>query len=140
MKYVVDASVVIKWFSIQSEPHIQEADRLVSLLGENKIILLAPDFLLLEISNVLMRAKGWSGEQVCAGIEKLYELGIHIIGFNIQILNESLAVAHKYRLSVYDALYIGLAKLEKAVLISDNSKHHGKITDGTVIMLEDFGE
>lgn len=44
----------------------------------------------------------------------------------------------KYQIAAYDALFVATAKDTDCKLISDDSKAHGKIIDGTAIMLENY--
>jgi predicted nucleic acid-binding protein len=47
-------------------------------------------------------------------------------------------ICQEYGLTAYDALYVATALEEDCQLISDNIKGHGKITDGTIVMLENY--
>ncbi len=47
-------------------------------------------------------------------------------------------ISYTYNLTAYDSLYVATAQEENCQLISDDRKGHGKITDGTVLMLEDY--
>ena len=44
----------------------------------------------------------------------------------------------EYNMASYAAYFLALAQYEDCRLISDDQKAHGKITDGTVLMLEDY--
>ena len=51
--YVIDASVVIKWFSESNEDDLIKAELLRNDYLDRKIYLIAPDILISEISNAL---------------------------------------------------------------------------------------
>ncbi len=44
--YVIDASVVIKWFSKDREKHREESLKIIRLIKEEEITVFAPKFLL----------------------------------------------------------------------------------------------
>lgn len=50
--YVLDASVILKWFI--EEEGSKKADRLLDAYNAGKIAITVPDFLILEVSNVLI--------------------------------------------------------------------------------------
>ncbi len=138
MIFVLDASVVIKWFTKEGEDHLQEADNVLEMLDRRKIGLVEPDLLWMEIANVLVMAKKFTLEQVDSALARLDELNIRMKRVDREVVGRAVETSTRYGISVYDGVYVATAVMEGAVLVSDNPKHHSKIKDGVVMMLKDL--
>lgn len=138
MHYVVDTSVVLQWFHKSGELHPREARQILDDLRAGRIGISIPDMLPLELLNVFIKGKGLSVEEANKSLEDLFEMPVKIIGISLPILEESSRAMKQYNLASYDAYFLALAKYEDCKLISDDNKAHGKVKDGTVIMLDQY--
>ncbi len=138
MNYVVDTSVVLKWFHKNGELHLKEAGQILDDLRFGRINISIPDILPLELLNALIKGKGLSTDEIRETLNDLFEMPIKIIEVSLPILEESSKLMLKYNLASYDAYFLALAKYEDCKLISDDQKAHGKVKDGTVIMLGQY--
>lgn len=138
MNYVIDTSVVVQWFHKSGEAHPKEARQVLDDLRASRIDISIPDLLPLELLNVFIKGKGLSVKEADRSIKYLFEMPIKIIGISLPILKESSKLMKNHDLASYDAYFLALAKYEGCKLISDDQKAHGKIKDGTVIMLEQY--
>ena len=114
MRYVVDASVVVKWFA--PEEMSDAADTL--LTGEHELC--APDFVLVEAANVFWK-KVRSGEMTDAKAdEALLALSAGAIELRATppLLPRALEMANSIGHPVYDCIYIAAAEAWPAVLIT----------------------
>lgn len=109
MKFVVDASVALAW-SLPDEAS-QEADHILSLVEEHGAV--APVLFKAEVANVLSlaaREKRITPETCEAALAALSDLGV---AFDIECLervwSEVIELADRFRLSIYDALYLEVA-------------------------------
>jgi predicted nucleic acid-binding protein len=104
-RYVVDASVVAKWFI--PEVHSDAALRIL----EDAADLLAPDLLVAELGNVLWKKvrlgelRALEGREILAAFEAA-PLRIHP---SSPLLELAFEIAITTRRSVYDCLYVALA-------------------------------
>lgn len=75
--YVLDASVVIKWFS--EEEYTDKAVKLRDdfFKGENELVV--PDLLLYEVSNALRYNPNFDETDVVEAVGSLFDMGISII-------------------------------------------------------------
>ncbi len=115
---IVDASVAVAWFV--KENH---SDAALSVLDERHQ-LHAPDFLLLEIDNVLwnwVRRKIISLSESDEIREGLRSFPIHTHAFT-QLLDSAYAIANETGATVYDCLYIALAVLLKGAVVTTDEK------------------
>lgn len=136
--FILDTSVVLQWFHKSGELHPEKARRILDDLRAGRIGVSIPDMLPLELLNVLIKGKGLSTDKADKTLIDLFEMPIKIIGISLPILKESSKLMKEYNMTSYDAYFLALAKYEECTLISDDQKAHGKITDGTVLMLEDY--
>lgn len=136
--FVVDTSVIVQWFESKDELHVIKAKKLLKDLQFDKINILIPGSLPLELLNALLVGKKCPLEKVNLAIERLFELSIKIAEVNSSVLQITSNLMTQYNLTSYDAYFLALAKYEDCKLISDDDKAHGKIKDGTVIMLDQY--
>ncbi len=138
MNYVLDTSVVLQWFHKSGELHQKQARRILDDLRLGKINIVIPDILPLELLNAYIKGKSLSTKEANQTLKDLSEMPIKIIGVSLPVLEETAKLMEKHNLASYDAYFLALAQYEECKLISDDQKAHGKITDGTVLMLEDY--
>lgn len=118
--YVVDASVVVKWYV--EEVHSDAAGRL--LAGDHQF--LAPDLLPVEIANVVWKKvlRGEltepEGENI---LRALMTSGVRIRSSS-DLLVPAYAAAVQTRCTAYDCLYLALALREGARLITADRRLH----------------
>ena len=117
-RYVIDASVAIKWFL----PEIDDDKARTLLTGNHE--LLAPDLLYAEVSNILWKRyqRGElsfdEAQAVLAGLKS-----IKITAHPIAPLSESaLEIACQLGRTAYDSLYLALAVIENAVLVTADER------------------
>jgi len=112
--FIVDASVAAKWFV--EEEHGEAA---LSILNEiNQLH--APDFLLLEIDSIICK---WTRRGIVTPAEGIgvrdalrrYPIQHHPF---ISFLDSAFAIAHQTGESIYDCLYVALAPLLKARMVT----------------------
>lgn len=114
---VVDASVVIKWFV--EEPGSAEAR---ALLGRGDV-LLAPSLLLVEVANVawkLHRRGAITEEHARLLVDAIPRVLSHVV--STEDVGAALQIALQLGHPVYDAVYIALAEVEGALLVSDDRR------------------
>ena len=115
MKLVVDASVAAKWFF--AEANSQEAHQ---LLGP-RIRLHAPDFILIELTNVICkktRLKQISSIQPYIDRLALLPNAVLLSPSNDGLLMRAAAMAAEIGHSVYDCLYLACAEEQNAPIIT----------------------
>ena len=124
-RFVVDASVAIKWFV--PEVHQEAARRLLREGFE----LLSPDLIRAEVGNVLW--KKWRRGELSAGGGGAILRGFG--GFPLRIrTSESLmesawAVAERFGRSFYDGLYVALAVETESSLVTADSRLYNALRE-----------
>ncbi len=120
-RYVVDSSVVFKWFSTEGEQSVAEALELLAAHGRAEIRLSAPALMPFEVLNAL-RCAGLDAGQLRRAAESLTELEVELVVPDGELLVESGRIALQEGLTVYDASFVALAKLCDCELVSADRK------------------
>lgn len=110
---VLDASVVARfWFDEQDIELARAAAVFLQARAEGRIDIHAPDLMLCEVGNVLwkmVRFEGWPPVAARRAAKQLLGLGfrLHPAGRDLET---ALAVSLDHGVTVYDALYVALAR------------------------------
>ena len=118
LKAVIDASIVLKWFSEEREEAVNQARQIYQFLRDNKIAFYAPQFLLVETLNILAKKKQISPALQKKAMRLLTTSGITFTSLSPQNTISLVAVIKKHDLTAYDALYIALAQEKKCRLLT----------------------
>lgn len=118
MTLIVDASVAVKWL-------VDEPDRLAarSLLDRNEQ-LQAPDFVFVEVANVLWKKvsrRELTAEQAAEGVDSLPRLFEVVVPSSL-VLGRALQMAIELNHPVYDCLYLACAERAGADLVTTDSR------------------
>ena len=136
--YIIDTSVILKWFNQKNEERINIAKQIYDDMIDGKITIIIPTLLQIELINVLLTAKKLPSAEIKKILNDLILLPLIIKEPTQKVFEETLDIMKLFSLAAYDALFLAMAKQEKCKLISDDRKGHGKIMDGSVIMLKDY--
>ena len=122
MKYVIDASVALKW--VLPEINSDKALRLRSNFQAAIHELLSPDIFSIEVANTLARAER-------NGVIPVGDADVHLAGILSTstplhsyrpLLRRALAIAKAARHGVYDCVYVALAERENCELVTADDK------------------
>lgn len=105
---VIDASVILKWFIQENDSNKAAEIKKAHTIGSSCIAI--PDLALYEIGNALRYKLEFSNHEVASCITEIYDLGIDIIGPNMEMLAEVTEISRRYDITFYDAVYIALSK------------------------------
>ncbi len=121
-RLVVDSSIVIKWFI--PEPHSEEANQILTLYQNGKLLLYAPDLLYAEIGNIVWKKQQFQGlsDRDAHEILALFgELDLTIFP-SATLLERAYTIATNYKRTVYDSLYVALSLQESCPFITADQK------------------
>ena len=120
MKYIVDASVALKWF-LPDEPGAAVAARLVEIA---ELELLAPEWIVPEVCNAVWkmvrsnRISRAQGELIIVGLPMFFTRLVAVVAEASRAVEIALAIDHP----VYDCFYIALAERENALLVTADDR------------------
>lgn len=135
-KLIIDASVTVKWFSI--EEHTQGARFIAEQAQTGKVLLFAPELLLYEVVNALWKGKKFEHARLAAALDLLLESGVELLKLDRQLGLEAIRFMISYDLTFYDATYAGLASLMNIPLITTDAKLKAKAKEIEVLTLKDL--
>ena len=127
MKLVIDASVVIKFYV----PEIlsDRAQEVMSLVADGELMLLAPDLLYPETGNILwkkQRLHELTPDEVEEIVDAITSLPIKI-EHSRQIMPLSVSIALQSGITVYDAMYVAVARIYETRMITADRRLVGAL-------------
>jgi predicted nucleic acid-binding protein len=108
--YVVDASVLVKWFLHEKEADRDRALALRDLHISRRSTIFIPQLALLEVLNAVRFSPKADEEDGEMALETLHDLHLETKPPEIDLLRKANAIAWGYKITIYDALYVGLAE------------------------------
>ncbi|MGH4015409.1 MAG: type II toxin-antitoxin system VapC family toxin [Pseudonocardiaceae bacterium] len=132
---VVDASVALKW--VVTEPGSDEAATLLDEMTAGTVALLAPEHLVGEVVNGLRKRvaqKILTAEDACAALEAISHLELTFVGGAGRWFR-CLPAALDWGITVYDALYLLLARDFDAELVTADERLHTAATGMPIRLL-----
>lgn len=117
---VLDASVAVKWF--HEEPDTKQAEILQERIVRGEVHAIVPPLLFYEVMNALVLKAGSEVEEIIAAHNVLRQLPLQIVEVIGGLMADAILLAHKYHLSMYDAVYVALAVFTDATLITADKK------------------
>ena len=127
MNLVIDASVLIKFYI----PEIlsDRAERLLAKVEKKEIDLLAPDLIYPEVGNILWKKQRLK-ELTRPEVEEITDAILLLllkIEASTSLLPLAVDIAIAYGITVYDALYLSLAKVFETTVITADRKLVGAL-------------
>lgn len=122
---VVDASVGVKWLAIFAEEEF--ADHARSLLDRRtmgQMLLLVPDLFWLEISSALCKAvrrNKCTTTEANQALSEMQQLPLQTLS-STKLINSAQEIAIQYGRSIYDSVYVALARASRSELVTADEK------------------
>ena len=106
--FVLDSSVIVKWFVEEEFTNKALLFRQALLVG--KIEIVASDLILYEIPNALKFSQKLNEEDIKKVISSLFGIGMEITVPVRRILDSAIDLSFKFSITLYDAYFIALAE------------------------------
>jgi predicted nucleic acid-binding protein len=113
---VIDSSVAAKWFLLD-EPGATKAHELLLAHRDESVALVAPALLPLEVVNALA-CRGLMESDLLDAVAALDAVDLLIAPLDRSLLSASVRVASEDGMTVYDALFVALAEMLGATLVT----------------------
>jgi predicted nucleic acid-binding protein len=117
--YVVDASVVAKWFN-RGEEFENESDKLRIAWVNDEIQLEAPAFLPFEVANSIWKNPNVGTKKAGSLLRSLIEISPRLHDLE-GTAEQAMSIARRRRVTFYDASYLALAKVRSLTLVTADS-------------------
>jgi predicted nucleic acid-binding protein len=122
---VVDTSVIVKWFLPEEDS--EQALLLRDNYLEGSLGLIAPDLMLSEFANVLWKRRAVIDKDTSLlMLQDLLALGIDIVPSD-GLLALAYSLAWQYDRTVYDSLYLALAKSRSCGMITADERLYNSV-------------
>lgn len=132
--YVIDASVIIKWYVDE-----QDSDKALKILEDYEAetySIVIPDLAVYEVANVLRCNSQFTADEAKKSLWALSKLNLDLISPVPAVIQPAIDIAYKKDVSLYDAVYVSLAKEIGYYFITADAKLCEKLSDfGNVKLL-----
>ncbi len=138
--YIVDASVVLKWVLVD-EIYQENADKLKQDFLNGATRLFAPSFIVQETANALwiaVKQKRIQQNDAKDALEFLENTQLKLYELDWTEVSQSLEIACKFDIAVYDAAYLFLCNKIGAQLITADNKLFEKAKEYKIIHIKDI--
>jgi len=116
--FVLDTSVILKWFSEFEESDLDRALQLRQAMGEGTVFFIVPDLLFYELANTLRHNPNFSMKDVEQAVQSVFEMELEVKGVDQQVMADAISLAFTHHLTVYDAYFVALARKERKPFIT----------------------
>jgi predicted nucleic acid-binding protein len=117
-EFVLDTSVVLKWFVNEDEQNVREARAVREAYLHNVCSIRSPDFLLLELTNALKAGRKFSREEVGLILQSVRDLELRLEAVRWETLARAVDIASQHRVAIYDSYFLAAAIESDAVLVT----------------------
>ena len=104
---IIDASIAVKWF--HEEVDSKQAEALQERIVKGEVRAMVPPLFFYEVANALMFKARSEAEQVSLAHQVLRSMPLQVVEVIYTIFPDAIHIARKYKLSVYDSVYVALA-------------------------------
>ncbi len=119
-KVVLDSSVVVKWFT-KEEGSLSALEILDSFIDESLPITVS-ELMFYEVANALRYKPDFSREEVQDCISHLLQLELEVRELDEALISESARIAFDGEVTFYDAVPIGIARLDRTQCVTADRK------------------
>lgn len=132
LKYVVDASIIVKWFS-RFEQDVESSEKLLNSHIEGASMLVSSSLVLYEVCNALRFNPNFSEKDVSRAVTNLLKLELELVDFS-EVFGPAIELAFSHDITIYDAAYIAVSRTHHIPLITADYKLLAKIKDLPLVM------
>lgn len=137
--YILDTSVVVKWFSGYIEDNNDTALRLRQNILQGEYAVIVPDLLFYEFANALRYNARFHVKDVHDAVKSVADMGFHVKGIEPDTLARAIEIAYKYNVTVYDTYFFALAQIENKPMITADYRFVERMKGfKNIIKLSDF--
>lgn len=124
--YVLDTSVVVKWFG-WDEGDSGNALRLRQGLLEGSCAVTVPNLMFYELANALRHNRNLTAGDVKAAVDSVFDMGLEVREAGKQVTAHAIDLAFRFGVTVYDAYYLALSQAEKKPFVTADYRFLARI-------------
>lgn len=135
---ILDTSVIFKWYVKTNEADTAKADLILKRFSEGTDVIKVPELVIYELANALYYCQRLTLKEKAEAMTNFFDLGVAIIAICEDDILYSFQIAQKHQITIYDAVYLSLAKRLQDLLITANPKHQKLGKGYQVVFLKDY--
>jgi predicted nucleic acid-binding protein len=120
---------------VKEEEYTEIAVKLKRDLVEGLNNVIVPDSILYEIANVLRFTEGFDEDLIKKSLESFIDLEVDIVIPTMEIIELAVKLSYEYKIAVYDAVFIALAKLINGIFVTADKKLYEKVKELNLLSL-----
>src|SRR3972149_5341906 len=138
-KYILDASVIIKWYYFENESDLEIANYIHEKVIRDEIIIASPDLMIYEVLNFFIFKLKIPYSKIADMLSELNDI-IFIISTDISIQKKAFEISRKIKNPIYDSVYLALSESLDCPLITadDKLKQAAGKENYSVLLLPEF--
>jgi len=117
-EYIVDTSVVLKWFVQSGESDWRQARELRAAYVQKRCTLSCPEFLVLELANALKTGKRFTTAEIKVISESFRAFSLALQPLRWSTLDKAVDLASSFKTAVYDSYFLASAIDSGSVLVT----------------------
>jgi predicted nucleic acid-binding protein len=121
-RYVIDTSVVVKWFSSYDEGDLDHALHLRRQFAEGECSMIVPDLLFYELANALRFNPRFTPADVRRAVGSVIGMGFVVREASLEMLSLAVETAYDRGATVYDACFAAVAQMENGALVTADDR------------------
>lgn len=138
-KYILDTSVVIKWFNKYDESDLEKALNLRYEILESKCLITIPDLLFYELGNALKYGAHFSIKEIREAVNSVFEMEFDVKTIDKTVMERAIEIGFKHNVTIYDAYFLALSQTENKPFVTADYKFIERIKSfKNVIRLADI--
>ena len=136
--FLLDSSVLIKWFSPEADHQLARRLRQDYLEGACELII--PDLALYEVANALRYSGRFVATEIALQVQSIVEMELTILPLQLSVLATAIELSLARGTAVYDSYFVALAKATGTFCVTADEKLYRKVQDlGFVKLLRELG-
>ncbi len=120
MNYLLDSSVIAKWFL--DEPGSNRALNLQHRYLSGSLSLFYAQLSLYEVANALLYSREFKATEVADATAALAALNMQQLGFEERALSKAIIVSGQYGIAIYDSYLVTLAEMHHLIFLTADRK------------------
>ena len=125
--FVLDTSVILKWFSEFGESDLDRALHLRQSMLERTVFFVVPALLFYELANALRHNPNFSKKDVEQALHSVFEMGLEVKSLDEEVMKEAISLAFKHDVKVYDAYFLALSTKEGKSFVTADYRFMGRV-------------
>lgn len=124
---ILDASVAVKWFT--EEENTDLALKIRDRYFEDELMIYAPVLIIYEVENALRFKPDVNEDLVNEWVKDLLNMELELIAPSHELCTLSIDLSFEHGISVYDSVYLALAELLGAKVVTDDARFYRSTED-----------